>query len=82
MKFMAESHNTGDPTPHLQDEGVRIGELIQAGILESILLKADRSGAYLVLNADDHAAARAAVDGLPLAANGLTSFEVTEVIAP
>ncbi|WP_194898493.1 hypothetical protein [Catenulispora pinisilvae] len=82
MKFIAESHNTGDITPYLEAEGVRIGELIQAGLLESIFLKADQSGAFLVLNTDDAAAARAALDSLPLAQNGVTKVELTEVIVP
>lgn len=42
MFFLAESHNTGDSTPYLQAEGERISELQQAGIVETVLLKADR----------------------------------------
>ncbi len=30
MFFLAESHNTGDPTPYLQAEGARMRELQQA----------------------------------------------------
>jgi hypothetical protein len=82
MLFLAESHNTGDPTPYLQAEGARISELQQAGIVETVLLQADRSGAIVVLRAIDAAAARDALSSLPLVANGITSFgEFTEVVS-
>lgn len=65
----------------MQAEGARIHELRQAGIVETVLLKADRSGAIIVLRADDAAAARDAANSLPLVANGVTSFgEFIEVI--
>jgi hypothetical protein len=81
MFFLAESHNTGDPTPYLQAEGARVNELQQAGIVETVFLKADRSGAIVLLRATDVAAARDALGSLPLVANGITSFgEFTEVI--
>lgn len=47
-----------------------------------MLLKADWSGAVLLLRAADLAAAREAVGSLPLVANRITSFELTEVITP
>ena len=82
MFFLAESHNTGDSTPYLQAEGERISELQQSGIVETVLLKADRSGAILLLRAADAAAARDALSSLPLVANGITSFgELTEVVS-
>jgi hypothetical protein len=46
------------------------------------LLKADWTGAVRLLRVADRAAARDAVDSLPLVVNGVTSFELTEVIAP
>jgi hypothetical protein len=45
MMVLAVSHNTGDPTPHLQAESARMAELQQAGLVELMLLKADWSGA-------------------------------------
>jgi len=80
MKILAISSNSGDPTPHIAAEIARTGELVDAGVVERVLLKADRSGAVLVLEVPDVAAARAAVDSLPLVARGLTRFELTEVI--
>ena len=82
MMVLAVSHNTGDPTPYLQAEAARMAELQQAGLVELMLLKADWSGVVLLLRAADLAAARAAVGSLPLVANGITSFELTEVITP
>jgi hypothetical protein len=82
MKVLAVSRNTGDPTPHLQAEAARMTELQQAGLVELTLLKADWSGAVLLLNTSSLASARQAVDSLPLVANGVTSFELTEVITP
>lgn len=82
MLFHGVSHNTGDPAPYLQAEGARIDELHKAGLIEMVLLKADQSGAVVLLRADSLAAAREAVDSLPLAVNGITSFELTEVIDP
>jgi hypothetical protein len=82
MKVLAVSQNVGDPTPHLQAEAARMAELQQAGLVELTLLKADWSGAVLLLNATSLASARQAVDSLPLVAHGVTSFELTEVITP
>jgi ketosteroid isomerase-like protein len=82
MLFLTETHNTGDPVPYLQAERARIYELLQAGIVETVLLKADRSGAIVLLRTADAAAARDALSSLPLVANGITSFgELTEVIS-
>lgn len=80
MKFLAVSTNTADPTPFLEAEGARIAQLRQSGVLERVLLKADRSGAVLLVGADDADEARAAVDSLPLVVNGVTRFEVTPLV--
>jgi len=82
MMVLAVSHNAGDPTAYLQAEARRMAELQQAGLVELMLMKADWSGAVLLLRAADMAAARKAVDSLPLVTNGITSFELTEVITP
>jgi hypothetical protein len=81
MMFLAVSHNIGDPTPYLQAEATRVAKLRQEGLLELVLLKADWSGAVLLLRTADLAAARKAVDSLPLVTHGITSFELTEVIS-
>ena len=81
MLFLAESHNTGDITQYLEAETVRIGERMRDGIIETVLVKADQSGAFLLVRSADLASARDAVGSLPLAAHGLTSVEFAEVIA-
>jgi hypothetical protein len=81
MLFLAESRNTGDITPYLEAETARIGELMRAGIVETVLVKADQSGAFLLVRSADLASARDAVESLPLAAHGLTSVGFAEVIA-
>jgi hypothetical protein len=82
MMVLAESRNTGDPTPYLQAEAARMAELQQAGLVELMLLKADWSGVVLLLRTGDLATAHEAVASLPLAVNGITTFELTEVMAP
>jgi hypothetical protein len=80
MKFLATSTNSDDPTPHIPAEIARTAELVEAGVLERVLLKADRSGAVLLLDVPDAAAARAAVNSLPLVQHGVTRFDLTEVV--
>lgn len=80
--FLAISTNHGDPTPFLAAEGDRTQALIQQGVLGTLLLKADWSGAVMVLHAADAAAARASLDTLPLVKAGVAEFELTEVVAP
>ncbi len=82
MMILAISHNTGDPTPHLEAEAARMAELRRAGLVELILLKADQSGAVLLMRTRDLPAARQAVDSLPLVGKAITTFELTEVIIP
>jgi hypothetical protein len=60
----------------------RLAELQQAGAVDRFLLKADRSGAILLLHAPDHAAAQACIDSLPLISHAVTRFTLTEVITP
>ena len=63
MMFLAVSQNAGDPSPYLAAENARMQELQRTGVVEQMLLKADWSGAVLLLRAADHAAAREAVGG-------------------
>jgi hypothetical protein len=82
MMFLAVSRNAGDPTPYLEAEAVRAAELQQLGLVELTLLKADWSGVVMLVRAVGLAAAREAVDSLPMVAHGITSFELIEVISP
>jgi hypothetical protein len=82
MKVLAISQNRSDPTPYLGAEGPRVAELRQAGVLEQFWLKADRTGAVLLLEVADADDARRQLATLPLVENGITSFEVTELLPP
>jgi hypothetical protein len=82
MKFLAISTNLADPTPHLAAEMQQMDQLVRSGLVERLLLKVDRSGAVLVMEAPDSATAQAAVDSLPLASHGITRFAITPVVDP
>jgi hypothetical protein len=82
VKFLAVSTNQGDPLPHLAAEMQRMDELASSGVVERLLLKADRSGAVVLLDAPDDASASAALDTLPLVARGLTRFALTPLLEP
>lgn len=79
MKILAVSQNTADPTPHLEDELRRVAELRRSGVIEEIWLKADRSGAVVLLESEDRGEAERQLAGLPLVERGVTSFELTEL---
>jgi hypothetical protein len=80
MKVLAVSTNTGDPTPHIPDEMRRVEELHAAGVIEQFYLKADRSGAVLVLETESAGDAERQLATLPLVQRGVTSFAVTELV--
>ena len=82
MTYLAVSTNTGDPSSLVGAEGARMAELVSSGVVEHVWLKADWSGAVLVLATDDEREARSAVDSLPIASAGLTTFALTPVLAP
>jgi hypothetical protein len=82
MKFVAESHNTGDPSTLIAEESEGMARLQQQGLVERVMLKADWSGAILIMEAPDRVTAQDAADALPLSRHGITSFTLTEVIDP
>lgn len=82
MTYLAVSTNTGDPTSLFDAEGRRMAELVGSGVVEHVWLKADWSGAVLVLSSADEPTAWAVVDSLPIAQAGLTRFALTPVLAP
>lgn len=82
MKVLAISTNTGDPTPHIPDEMRRITELQRAGVIEQLFLKADRSGAVVILETASADEAERQLATLPLVERGVTSFAVTELVSP
>ncbi len=82
MKVLAISTNTGDTTAYLADEGAAVERLARQGVVEWVLVKADWSGAVLLLEVPDVETARATVEALPIAAHGLTRFDLTPVLDP
>jgi len=82
MKFVAVTSNHGDPQPYLTAEAGRTRELAGQGTLETLLLKADWSGAVMVLDAPDPSAARAALETLPLVEAGVSDYDLIEVVPP
>ena len=82
MQFLAVSQNTGDPRPFIEAEGAKTAELTEAGVFEHAYLKADWSGAVIILNAPSQHEAQSAVDSLPLVTHGITSFALTPIIDP
>jgi muconolactone delta-isomerase len=82
MKFLAVTNNISDPGPHIPDEARRTEELRAAGVLEQLYLKADRSGAVLILDAQDAEEAERQLGTLPLVERGVVSVELTELVVP
>jgi Muconolactone delta-isomerase len=82
MKFLAVTNNISDPAPHIPDEARRTEELRAAGVLEQLYLKADRSGAVLILEAETAEDAERDLATLPLVARGVVSVEMTALVRP
>ncbi|MEO7059541.1 MAG: hypothetical protein ABI083_07475 [Lapillicoccus sp.] len=80
MKILAISTNTGDPSAYLAEEGATVDDLVRRGVVEWVLVKADWSGAAMLLEVPDVETARATVEALPIAAHGLTRFDLTPVV--
>jgi hypothetical protein len=80
MKFLAVSTNTKDVSPFIAAEFQRVDELRAAGTITGGWVKADRSGAVLVLDCANAAEATAALNTLPTAINDATAFVLTEIL--
>ncbi|ODU07624.1 MAG: hypothetical protein ABS81_00520 [Pseudonocardia sp. SCN 72-86] len=81
MKFHVDARFVAgkDPAPEMAAEVARVGELRAEGVIELLIRRTDDTGAYLVLEAPDEAAARAAIDTLPFARSGTMRFTVDAV---
>jgi muconolactone delta-isomerase len=82
VKILALFHNQGDPTPYLADEGKRVAELQQAGVLEQLWVRADHTGAVVFLEAADAADARRHIETFPLVQRGVATVELIELLPP
>ncbi len=81
MKVIALGHDVvGQDDPRFAElrpaEALRVWELSQADVLREVYFQADRNNGVLVFEVPDIAAARAAVDSLPLVAAGLIDFDL------
>jgi hypothetical protein len=80
MKYLAVSTNTKDVSPFIVAEFRRLDELRAAGTIIGGWVKADVSGAFLVLECVDAAEATAALNALPTAINNATTFALTAIV--
>jgi hypothetical protein len=71
-----------DPTPYLTAEATRVQELIADGTAEASYVRADRAGAYAVINTADRDAAQAVMQTMPLAQAGLLELTFVELGPP
>jgi hypothetical protein len=63
----------------LAAEHQRTGELMQQGLVQQLLLRADGAGGYMVLNADSVASAREQLDTLPFMKEKIMQLEIIEL---
>ncbi len=81
MKFYVDARFTpgSDPAPTMQAEIRRVGELREEGFIELLYRRTDGTGAYLVVNDDSLAGAKAQLDTLPFVQEGTMSIAIDEV---
>jgi hypothetical protein len=82
MKILAITRNVGDPAPYLEAERQRTIELHGAGVVEHLWLKADRSGAVLVLEVADAEEARRLLTTLPVVQSGAAELAAVIELVP
>jgi DNA topoisomerase VI subunit B len=80
MMYLAESTNTRDVSGFVAAEFQRVDELRAAGTISAGWLKADFSGAVLVLECEDEGEALAALRTLPTVINNATTVHLTQVV--
>lgn len=81
MQFLLLAHIVeGTPeervAPLLKDEALRAWELHAAGLIRSLLSRADKRGVVAMLEATDLAEATKAVESLPLVRVGVLATEI------
>jgi len=65
---------TKDPSALMAQEGQRVYELYDSGLITDMYWKADNSGAALILEADSLDQAREQLGSLPMVQHGMTAF--------
>lgn len=83
MRFLvfAATLPGADPTPYVEAEDARVEELLTAGVVEQFYMRADFSGAYLVVKASDLTETEKVMQSLPMAEVGLLQFTFVELAA-
>lgn len=86
MKVLALGHDVvAQDDPRFAElrpaEARRVWDLYQAEVLREVYFRADRPNGVLMFEVPDMAAARAAVDSLPLVAAGLIDFDLVPLRA-
>lgn len=81
MKFHVDARfvEGKDPAPEMVAELARVNELREVGIIEQLIRRTDNTGAYLIMEAADSAAIRAALDSLPFARSSTMTFAVDKI---
>ena len=65
--------------PHLDEETRVVTKLHEEGVVKSLFRLTERSGVYMIVEADDVEDARKQVGRMPFVINGLLSFEFEPV---
>jgi hypothetical protein len=63
----------------LRAEQQRTAQLGEAGLVKEVLIRADGTGGYMVLNADSPASAREQLGSLPFMKAGIMKLEFVEL---
>ncbi|MEM1138547.1 MAG: hypothetical protein AAGB03_10025 [Pseudomonadota bacterium] len=77
--LLAPGKSPDDLGPHAKGEAAAAWELTKSGILRNLLLREDKPGAYLMMEAKDEAEVKAALDTLPFVQHGLLTIEISPV---
>jgi muconolactone delta-isomerase len=82
MRFLVHAavRPGADAMPLLPAETARVQELIADGTAEQAYVRADHTGAYLVINTPDVAAAEEVMQSLPMAKAGFLDFSYVELV--
>ncbi|MCW2750266.1 MAG: hypothetical protein JWR83_1376 [Aeromicrobium sp.] len=65
--------------PHLEEETQVVTKLAEEGVIKGLFRLTERSGVYMIVEADDLEDARKQVGRMPFVINGLLSFEFEPV---
>jgi muconolactone delta-isomerase len=80
VKILAIFHDQADPAAWVAAERQRVAELREAGVVEQLWPRADRTGAVLLLEAENADDARRHLATLPLVEHGIAWVDVIELL--